>query len=217
MTDQLRKAALDFLRAAVEAPGEGDGYYAIDSGGEIYWYKDKPRKGTMNDHWMPEDDVPHKRQRIAHWNSLLFSAEELASTPVEPPQSAPAPSPKMGPFDMERFKAGELAYREGSSINDRAASYRYLGALADCNTIACARVWAGSSCENLVGLTSEQLEGQTKMPVKTKKVYIELWLDNSGHFFALCKDQSDEKVGHIFRSGSFEKTLIEIIEREVEV
>lgn len=214
MTDQLRKAALDFLRLAIEDPKQ-HGYYAIDTGGEIYWYKEKPSQDTNNGRWRSTSwrGVGYEWEKIAHWDSLLFSAEEVASRPEEPPQSAPAPSPKMGRFDMERFKAGEFAYTDMCSTY-----YRYLGTLSGSGFIACAKVeYPNVGTESLAKIYPYELEQTTKMPVKTKKVYIELWLDNSGHFFTLCKDQSDEKVGHIFRSGSFEKTLIEVIEREVEI
>src|SRR5574343_379436 len=109
MTD-LRKAALDFLRLAIEDPKD-HGHYAVDSNGEVYWYKEKPEAKHNEDRWMPGYGIPHKKQKIPHWDSLVFSAEEVASTPAEPPQPEIAPSPKMGPFNIERFKAGEFAYR----------------------------------------------------------------------------------------------------------
>ena len=183
MTDQLRKAALDFLRLAIEAP-KGHGFYAIDKNGAVYWFKERPDTSPGEDYWKTKygAGIPNEMQKILCWDSLLFSAEELASTPVEPPQSGPAPTPKMGPFDMERFKAGEVAY--GESISGNMLNYRYLGELFDSGDIACA---VSTPCdlknEMLFRQAISQLEQHTKMPVKTKKVYIELWLDNSGHFF----------------------------------
>lgn len=214
MTDQIREAALDFLRLAIENPKD-HGHYAIDKNGAVYWYGERPDTSSGEECWKTEwgAKIPNEMQKILLWDSLVFSAKEVSPTPAEPPRSAPAPSPKMGRFDMERFKAGEFAYADMCSIY-----YRYLGTLSGSGLIVCAKArYPNIGTEETTNVSPCTLEQITKMPVKTKKVYIELWLDNSGHFFTLCKDQSSEKVGAVTRSGDFKKTLIEIIEREVEI
>jgi len=215
MTDQLRKAALDFLRLAIEHPKE-HGYYAFDSSGDIFWYGEKPRQGVTDDCWVLEDYAPHKKQKILHWDSLLFTAEEVASAPEEPPQPEQAPSPKMGPFDLERFRNGELSYTE------KGTAHRYLGTLSGKDTIACAMApYDDPSREIMVERLPSELEQHTKMPAKTKKVYIHLWRYDSGEVY-ICTDSRSlyglgDTITEFSEHESLSRTLIEIIKREVEV
>lgn len=215
MTD-LRKAALDFLRLAIEDPKD-HGHYAVDSNGEVYWYKEKPEAKHNEDRWMPGYGIPHKKQKIPHWDSLVFSAEEVASTPAEPPQPEIAPSPKMGPFNIERFKAGEFAY--GKSISGNCLNYRYLGELLSKVNIACA---VSTPCdlehERLVSKTISELERDTKMPVKTEKLWICVWIQDDGFIYATSANFSPrESIGDSIRVGPRKARLIEIIEREIEI